>query len=118
MATGTAPPMRGPEEMADKGLIAHLENTRGAGDHARTEAERWRGLACMADDLPLDPAVKADIEAAAKIYESAAGVGDAIWPEARRNHAMDYGRAEEPRGGRTVEVKADVEKGVQDGHFS
>lgn len=118
MATGTAPPMQGPEGMADKGLVAFIENTRGAGDGAREFAQTYRGLANMADDLPLDKGVKSDLEALAKVYESAAQVGDAIWPDGRRNHSADYGRAEEPRGGPTVEVKADVEKGVQDGHFS
>lgn len=112
-----APHVKGAAAMQDSGLYAALLNLAPAGEEVRAMARKFRGLATqMAEEQPAHPAVAESLAGMATMLETAAGVGDGLWPEARSKHEKDFERAEQPRGGNVgIERKADVGRAADEG---
>lgn len=114
---GNAVARRAGRGLDDLSLIGFVERHKALAAQAAELAAEAAAMASAAETQPVSAAVKQNLDAFAVMTRSVAGVGDALFPTARRAQADDYARAEEPRGNsRNVEQKADVASAGADGY--
>lgn len=108
-----AAPSRDPDDLSLVGYVNAQGGLAAAAAELRDQGQR---LLAAGDSQPLAPAVRENLAAFVQMTGALASVGEGLVPAARRQHEADFARAEEPRGSRAQEVRADVTSAEADGY--